>query len=688
MRKRTLPMLVLALSLTLGVAACSGGETSDNGGDTAAADTGGGGQIGDIDQGDTGGGIDTGGGGDTDTTGGDEVDGGDPPDTGGGETDTGGGGDCPGGPGCACDSNAECDAALCIWTASGKTCAQTCIDTCPTGMVCEQVPTPGGDSLFACVSKQLTLCAPCSADSDCVENGIVAACVDYGDAGKFCGAACDTDADCPGEYACTDVGGKAKQCKKKPSFTESSGACANDGECKEGEVCSEGKCGTMAATCGCSPWAVASGNKTPCSVSNEFGTCQASRACTADGLEACPAATAKVETCNAIDDDCDGTTDDLPPEATCSKQAFLDKGSKAPCTKDEDCTEADEKCDEAKGTCLVLLGECFGTPTCSASGQLICNDVKTPKAELCNLEDDDCDGSIDEDYAYEGPDGAKSGVGEACGTGACGGGKVVCANLSTASCDAASKAKGETCNAVDDDCDGETDDVGEVCVDGNLCTKDICDGSTQTCTNPPSVDCDDGNPCTTEACDTKGGTCVVKFYEGSCDDGDACTVGDACGKNAAGDAICLPGTTTKTCDDGNVCTDDACDSKVGCVGLPNAQTVTCYDGPEGTAGVGLCVAGYRACKDGKLTDTCFTQITPATKEDCDAKDDDCDGVVDNGCGAASAHVRMAGAAGRAEDKNLQLGVHAGSGAILGSETGDKNKLRMGWMAWVRAVTGL
>ncbi|MCB9739698.1 MAG: hypothetical protein H6747_10555 [Deltaproteobacteria bacterium] len=661
------PLLLVGL-IGLVPLGCGSAE-GDNSGDTAAADTSGGGQIGDIAGGDTsiGGGdavadADSGGG----TVDGAGGDGAGADGAGGDVEDAGGGGDaagdgelnCPGGPGCPCENNGVCDTGLCLWTTSGKTCAQSCISDCPSGMVCEQVPGPGGDNLSVCVSKQLTLCAPCSEDADCTENGIVAACVDYGDAGKFCGATCESDAECPPDYACTDVGGKTKQCKKKEGV------------------------------CSCSPWAVASGNKTPCTVTNEHGTCTASRGCTADGMEACPAKQAAVETCNALDDDCDGTTDDLPSDAKCSKQAFLATGSKAPCTADADCSEADEKCDEIAGVCLVLLGECFGTPTCSAGGQMICNDVKTPKAELCNLEDDDCDGQVDEDYSYTGPDGATSALGQACGVGGCEGGKVVCSNLTTASCDTAGKAKDEACNAKDDDCDGQTDEAGEVCVDGNLCTKDECDGANQSCSNPPSVECDDGNACTTEACDSKGGTCVVQFYEGSCDDGNACTVGDTCGQDGSGAAVCMPGSTTPDCDDGNVCTDDSCDTGKGCVGLPNAATVACYGGPAGTEGVGLCVGGYKACKEGKLTDTCFTEVVPSAKEACDATDDDCDGVVDNGCAAASAQLKMAGAAGSLKDAKHKLRLHAGSGSSPAAAAGEKHTLRMGWLAWVRAVTGI
>jgi hypothetical protein len=42
------------------------------------------------------------------------------------------------------------------------------------------------------------------------------------------------------------------------------------------------------------------------------------------------------------------------------------------------------------------------------------------------------------------------------------------------------------------------------------------------------IDCDDGNPCTDDACDTGTGGCVHKAK--SCDDGNSCTA-DSCDIN-------------------------------------------------------------------------------------------------------------------------------------------------------------
>ncbi len=72
-----------------------------------------------------------------------------------------------------------------------------------------------------------------------------------------------------------------------------------------------------------------------------------------------------------------------------------------------------------------------------------------------------------------------------------------------------------------------------------------------------NAECSDGDLCTADACDTKTGVCSYKALD--CDDGNACTIGEACNGKLG---VCTKGTPVD-CDDGNECTLDTCDTKTG-----------------------------------------------------------------------------------------------------------------------------
>ncbi|MEY3014862.1 MAG: extracellular matrix protein, partial [Pseudomonadota bacterium] len=199
--------------------------------------------------------------------------------------------------------------------------------------------------------------------------------------------------------------------------------------------------------------------------------------------------------------------------------------------------------------------------------------ICTPSEEICDGEDNDCDGVTDE---------ATCDDDNTCTFDDC----VVAADLS-ATC---------THTAMTIDCD-----------DGNACTNDDgCQGGN--CTGTPKA-CDDGNPCTTDSCDATG-ACQHAPLAGACDDGSACTQNDACQ-----DGACTGGALD--CDDGNPCTDDGCDAGVGgsgggCVHFDNTEP--CDDGDPCTTPDlcqdGGCVAGSSTvCDDGN----------PCTEDHCDPK---------------------------------------------------------------------
>lgn len=140
--------------------------------------------------------------------------------------------------------------------------------------------------------------------------------------------------------------------------------------------------------------------------------------------------------------------------------------------------------------------------------------------------------------------------------------------------------------------------VAADCSDGNDCTADVCDLTTETCSNSPAVDgtrcdddgvpgvctsglcgqglcagvdCEDGNECTDDACDFADGTCSNEALS----DGTPCDFDGSTGVCAAGECIedrCV----NDPCNDDNPCTTDSCDPRDGtCTHMPVEDYLPC-----------------------------------------------------------------------------------------------------------------
>ncbi len=159
---------------------------------------------------------------------------------------------------------------------------------------------------------------------------------------------------------------------------------------------------------------------------------------------------------------------------------------------------------------------------------------------------------------------------DSCQGGACKGVAKVCS--AGATCTTASCVQGACVTAKAAD--------GAPCDDGNGCTvADACKAGT--CSGGGPKSCDDGNVCTKDVC--SDGACKTFGNQGApCDDGDVCTLGDAC----LG-ATCVAG-GPNGCDDKDPCTADSC-AKGACVNAKQG-TAPCDDGQPCTA-VDSCVDG-------------------------------------------------------------------------------------------------
>ncbi len=445
-----------------------------------------------------------------------------------------------GSPGCACTTGGDCDNGFCIEVGGKLECASLCVTGCKAGFKCTQTTSSTGDVASLCTPIFGRLCEPCQADADCTSGlgGQDNRCVPYQAGsgsliGHFCAAPCDNGDICPSGYACQDtksVGGdQSKQCVKQDLL------------------------------CDCDDRAKKLGLSTGCSNSNGAGTCTGARNCNSQGLSACDAPAAQVETCNTLDDNCNGQTDE-------GGGGLCDDA--APCTYDNcisgECQHPAKTgaCDDASACTdgdLCSDGLCKGTA-------LNCDDSNPCTADSCNPKA----GCVNLASAGTCSDGDACTTADACKLGVCTGGPaLVCDDGNPCTSDSCDSAQGCVATPTTANCD-----------DGNACTsKDTC--SAGTCAGIATILCDDGKLCTTDSCDTKGG-CVATPNAVPCDDGDACTGGDACQASSCSSGPKL------VCNDNNACTTDSCNPASGCLYVPAAGG--CDDGSACTQG--------DTCKDG------------------------------------------------------------------------------------------
>lgn len=355
------------------------------------------------------------------------------------------------------------------------------------------------------------------------------------------------------------------------------------------------------------------------------GICKKGKwACGTDNKKTCvQTGQPQQETCNGLDDDCDGTIDNKA-------------GGAAPLS--QLCPYTGPAGTEGKGPCKAGIRLCEkGTWSSTCTGEI------QPKAETCNNQDDNCNGQIDEGLkkaCYTGPSGTK-------GVGTCKGGEQTCSAGKWSACEKQVLPSVELCtNGKDEDCNGKIDDVphlGAYCLDPKrkgLCQRGtyICQGLHRICKQrvQPSIERCDGNDkdCDGRIDNIKG---TSKPLTRPCYTGPASTRKKGLCKD--GVQLCIRGRWKGTCTQqveptSELCNqkDDDCDGKTDedgvCGSCTTGSTRPCFTGPSARRGRGTCSDGQETCVNGKWSGKCAGDTLPK-KELCNNQDDDCDGLTDN-----------------------------------------------------------